>query len=415
MKKILIVNAILVGENSGTGNTLHNIFCCYPQNFIMQYCTLCEGEGLKTTIKNTVFSGYGSVPIESFIKRIIKKKPIDNNAVNNMDPLLNTGLKTTVNEWVRGLLNCFRIHYDPKILKIIDNFSPDVIYTCGGSIRVIKSANYFSKRYKIKVILHLMDDWPQTLYTASWFSNIFRYIMLRQLKILHSNSNCNFAISEALCEKYQTLFKREYIPLMNPAKNIVPNVIARNEPKIRFTYSGSLMLNRWKTLLEIAEVLSMFRSQGLDNEFILYVPNNSINELQKEFESYGAELRSYVPVDQVKDIYYNSDILVYTESFDDYICTFTKYSLSTKVPEYMSSGKPILAYLPQNHYSTEYLLTRKAAFLAQNHDELIQCIKDIFTNEDLRFCVAEKGLHYARQEHSMEKNKIKLLKALEVS
>ena len=59
--------------------------------------------------------------------------------------------------------------------------------------------------------------------------------------------------------------------------------------------------------------------------------------------------------DELKLKLNEADVLVFVESFDEDQIEKTKYSLSTKVPEYLSVGKPIFAVGPLEVGSMDYL------------------------------------------------------------
>lgn len=107
-----------------------------------------------------------------------------------------------------------------------------------------------------------MDDWPRTLYTTSWGSFLFRKSVLNKLKKASQRSLQSFAISEALAEKYANVLGVKMLPLMNPASRIANGINAHQDEMVRFVYAGSIGLNRWKSLLDIAQVLETEAKKG---------------------------------------------------------------------------------------------------------------------------------------------------------
>lgn len=401
MHKVLIINAALVGEQTGTGNTLNNIISGYPQDKLMQLCMQRDKEELNTTIENTIFISNRFCPLEYNLRDlVISKMRTDGAMPADVAAASNKSFKSSLHDCIRGFLDNLPVNYK-DILDKTDRFSPDVIYTCGANIRIMKTANFLAKRYNARIILHLMDDWPETLYTTSFLSKPFRCSLLKQLNRINESSIRNFAISKALAQKYEQKYGKKYIPLMNPAKNIVSGVSDTHNKKVIFTYAGSLSLDRWKSLREIAQCLEELRNEGIDSEFHLYIPKKLNTErMKKIFDRHGAVLFDYVPADQVEQVYKYSDVLVIVESFEDNFRKYTKLSLSTKIPEYMAAGKPILAYLPEELHSSDYLKESGAALVANNNKELKHCIKTLLLNKKTRVCLAENGIKKALSEHS---------------
>jgi glycosyltransferase involved in cell wall biosynthesis len=58
---------------------------------------------------------------------------------------------------------------------------------------------------------------------------------------------------------------------------------------------------------------------------------------------------------QIAEIYAKADILLHMESFDKRAIASTKYSFSTKIPEYLSANKCVLAVGPDEVASVRYL------------------------------------------------------------
>ena len=149
-------------------------------------------------------------------------------------------------------------------------------------------------------------------------------------------------------------------------------------------YAGGLHLGRDKSLLEFAKALSEFSGAAVLN---IYTDLKSRLELSKEFECFDfVKVLPAVSHDDVKaEIYEKSDILVHIETFDESYEEFIRYSMSTKISEYLSTGRPILLYAPQNICVCQYLRENSAAFVASSPDELKRSISeimnDINTNE----------------------------------
>jgi hypothetical protein len=80
---------------------------------------------------------------------------------------------------------------------------------------------------------------------------------------------------------------------------------------------------------------------------------------------------------------------------------FYKYSISTKIPEYLASGRLILYYGPKDTGVYDYLFQHNAAFLAASPDTLLQTIREMRNAEQSK-PVIEAALALAAQNHSRE-------------
>ena len=411
MKKVLIVNATAIGENKGTGVTLRNIWKDYPRESLLQLIidwNDTEKDNDIPTIRTP--DDFCRIPY-AFHRKVNGNRKSSGGVANGS--IKQKGVKACLHDCFRGMLDSFPVKYS-CIMEKVKAFSPDVIYTCGPSIRVLKTANYIAEQLNIPIVLHLMDDWPETIYTTSQLSRIFHWSVKKYLKKIHRKCKMNLAISDALGKKYADIYGVEYKMLMNPAVNIEERVNGiSKDPK--FLYAGSLNLNRWKSLLEIAKVLERYRNEETKLEYTLYVPQNDVEVYGKEFLKHGAFVKPYVEAERLRQIYKENDVLVFAESFDLEVIDFAKYSLSTKIPEYMSTGHLILAYLPKELYSSQYLKENNLAMVTSTAEELEGAIEKIVALSDECYVLEENSLKKAKETHSTSACRERLLLAIELA
>ena len=203
MKKVLIINATAIGANNGTGVTLRNIWQDYPRENLLQLVIDWDDSEKDIDIPTT------QTPVEFCripytIHRRLNKPRSGKGGVANAG-IKQKGVKSYLHDCLRGTLDAFPVKYS-CVMDKVRTFSPDVIYTCGASIRVLKTANYIAKQLDIPIVLHLMDDWPETIYTTSFLSALFHRNVKRQLKKIHRRCVMNLASSDALGEKYSGLY-----------------------------------------------------------------------------------------------------------------------------------------------------------------------------------------------------------------
>lgn len=122
-------------------------------------------------------------------------------------------------------------------------------------------------------------------------------------------------------------------------------------------YAGGLHYNRWQVLMQIAnELKEINRSEEHKCYLKVYSSQNISDEIIEKINLEGAsEFCGSASASQIADIYANADILLHVESFDKKAIASTKYSFSTKIPEYLSAAKCVLAVGPAEVASVQYL------------------------------------------------------------
>jgi hypothetical protein len=85
----------------------------------------------------------------------------------------------------------------------------------------------------------------------------------------------------------------------------------------------------------------------------------------------------------------------------------TRLSISTKIPEYLASGKPILAVGPDDISSIRYLKRLGISYIINSLDEtsikneLMKILNEKYMHRDIGL----KGIKIAKDDHSIEKNR----------
>ena len=217
------------------------------------------------------------------------------------------------------------------------------------------------------------------------FSRIFRkYIRKKMIKCIN-DSNKYFTISNIMKNEYYKLTNKESKIIMNMTESLyIPKeqLPKRNDNYIKFIYTGSLYYNRDKVIGLIAKAADIYNKDNNNTKKIkieIYSNSEPSEEIKKNFEIKDCcEYCGSLTLNELKVKLNIADILIFVESFEPEMKDKTKYSLSTKVPEYLSVGKPIFAVGPQNIGSMEYL--DKVAFCVYDerniYNEMVKMLRE---------------------------------------
>ena len=99
----------------------------------------------------------------------------------------------------------------------------------------------------------------------------------------------------------------------------------------------------------------------------------------------------------------NADVLVHTEAFDKYNKSLVRCAISTKIMDYLSVGRCILAIGPRDISSIEYLSDNDLALIARSQQELHTIISNLKEYPDSIAEYAQKGRSYVTQFLNEEK------------
>lgn len=149
---------------------------------------------------------------------------------------------------------------------------------------------------------------------------------------------------------------------------------------LTMVYAGGLHYNRWKVLEQIAVVLQNINlTEKCKCCLKIYSSQNISDEIIKRITIDGASVFcGAASASQIAQIYSDADILLHVESFEKTAIASTKYSFSTKIPEYLSASKCVVAVGPTNVASIRYL--SNCACIISDSEKLLSTLKKI-TND----------------------------------
>ena len=289
---------------------------------------------------------------------------------------------------------------------------PDVIFFASGdyvfSYRVVR---HLAEKYRIPVVVSVVDDYyfyrgEERSPLAKWNTRVFRKTMEQMMKRAGGAVYVHPAMAKVYNRQFGTcgdvLYKTaEHLPGAGP-----------DHPLPRVTYLGGLGLRRDEALLEVGRQLKRLVPDGsvlLD----VYSADREPELLEQLTEENGIRFRGAVSPQEVQRVEAESDILLLAESRAPELTERLRYSLSTKVAEYLGSGRCMLAYGPKEAGSISYLAEAGGLCVATTPEELEACLREVLFSEDKRRQYAAKQLTLAETNHTAARNSAVVRETLE--
>lgn len=392
-KKILVVSSYnLTNGTSATEITLRSYFSGNNKFIIKQLiCGITEtkrdNESFSLSIKDLRFN-----PI---LKLLYKNKPnVSTNGVSNVIPKKKSAfevLKLKVIFTLRGLLDLIPYKISNNLDEFISDFNPDYIYTLPASVRISKLVNDLSIKYSTPIIPHFMDDCLTTLYNDSKLMFLIRKFYLHHVNKLIDNSFFTLCISELMCKEYKRRYPNvEFYPLMHCINEYHEPQLLHAE-KLKICYSGGFHLSRIDVIIELCELINKTNKDDVELYFFTSETNWVMYSEQLKKYSFVKYLGFKTPEYVYNYMLDNFNVLLHVESFDENVSIYTKYSISTKIPEYLSLGKMVLAIGPKDVASIKYLKDNDAAIVIDDENnkdiwlEKIESLKKGNDNKQILF------------------------------
>ena len=316
-------------------------------------------------------------------------------------------LKTLVRKAISPLLDFLPYDIPAEAMESIRRFQPDVIYSMLGSIRMVRLVSTLSKYLSIPVVPHFMDDWISTYAVPgrSVGSPLHVRYLKRAVDRLFGSVPIAMSIGEMMSADYSRRFLRDFVDFMNPVDvdDVFPRGnLERSDGVVRFVYVGGLHLGRADCLAEIAGAMHDARSIGCPIELNIYAPESDAVAARKlEAISPTVFYRGCIPQSQVRSVLDQNDVAVHVESFEDDCAEYTRLSVSTKIPQYLAAGIPVLAYGPTSLASCQYVQSTACGLQVGTRSKpaIMSAVEALVDSEQFRSKLGYCGWQRAREFH----------------
>lgn len=400
---VLVVNVQSMTEENATCITMRSLFSNWPSESICEVSVSSapiETERFKAVTLQNGFFPLRKLLMSEAADKLNKKMKAS--SLPDSAPNKNALNKEKVRQLCYALSDMTPIIKRGEILRKIGNFKPDVIYTIGCSILSLKLSYMLSKHYGVNIVMHFMDNWVEEL---EWSSNSllkpYHSILKGYVKKCYKHSKCALAISEAMAKHYTELTGVSHDYIMNS----VPLNDFRNEPReitstVTVTYAGGLHLERWVTLKEVEKQLLQYGERSQRSiVFNIYTSQTDREKYSDYFDNRITVFHNYVSHAEISRIYKASDILIHAEALNSKYNAFFKYSVSTKIPEYLSSGRPVILLCPESMALYNYLKENNAAYVTDSTDSFLTLFESLINDTTERFNIINSAQKLAAENH----------------
>ena len=368
--RILVINFDPFNTQRNNGMTMTNLFKGWPKENLAQIYLS------KLMPDNSVCENYWRLSEKSILGGMLGKTTASqynfynseiNNLVEKQEDSIFSRIENAAKKIDRKYTEPVReaIYRLPSILSTpmlnwIKKFNPDAVYSMLGNGPLMRLCVKISDKFSIPIIPHFTDDWISTQYNNSCFSKKLRSSMQHWMLETLKRSPIRLTIGGRMNAEYKKRYGgtfRPFVNCINLNEFNINTIEKREAKKIKLIYIGGLHLNRWKNLQLIGQALrEIEKKHKIDSELLIYTYQHDIENYKDALNIEGfMRIVGWVENSKVPYLLVNSDITVHVESFDQEISEYTKYSISTKIPECMMAGKAILAFGPSEAASIEYI------------------------------------------------------------
>lgn len=405
--KVLVVGINPWIDNTGI-NTLINFFDGWDKNSIAHIYTRAKLPN--THMCDKFFRISEPKVMKSLLKRSIKtgeevfnsnEEAVEASQENQIYNKKHSSLMSLARELV-WLLGKWKTK---ELDKFLDEYDADVLFfPVYANVYMNRLQNYIRKRTKKPVILYVSDDnYSYKSIAKTPLSFFTRFWLRSQEKKLFKNAEKIMVIAPKQKEEYDRLFNTNSVIL---TKGIDFSAIPYEEKPlnkpVKMVYTGKLIIGRWLSLAKIAEALGEINKDETKVELDIYTTDALTDEQKVKLNRNGCSVKGALTLDEVQAVQKQADILVFVESLEKEFKYTARLSFSTKITDYLKSGKCIFAVGDKDIAPIDYFNRYDSAVTATSYDEIGEKLKELIDNENRIIEYSKKAYDCGKEHHNLE-------------
>lgn len=295
-----------------------------------------------------------------------------------------------------------------ELARWIDEFRPELLYTVLGSVGVVDLVDEVRREFRLPLAIHMMDDWPSSIYGGGLLSGVRRKSMHVKLSALMRHAELRIAICDWMARTFEERYGVPFVSYQNAVDLMRWQYLAKTDlstgDTFRLLYVGSILdFAQTDSLIDCCRAVAALNAAGMPISFHIYSPDCG-NEMVRRKVGIHDSIKLAGPITDDELFFQtlsDADLLVLPVNFDRQSVRHIKYSMPTKVPAYMASGTPILVYGPRSIAQTEYALRDGWGEVVSERgvENVKKAIRALAEDENMRCRLASAARRVVRENH----------------
>jgi len=295
-----------------------------------------------------------------------------------------------------------------KTIREIKAFNPDILYvqpSFGNSIAILKLHDLLKK---IPMVSHVMDDWPgQWTYSPSKIERLLTLPEINAFKKILNRSKKRMTICKAMSKEYTERYKGDFTSFQRLIDvDDLPIQSENNQKKqVKLFYIGRVGVAVKENLKLVAQAVEDLVIKNINVDFIIVTAQKQ--EAKKlGLEKYLDEKAPY-PSKDIPEVIKKADILLLPLDFSSESLRFSRLSMPSKVPEYLSSGKPCLVLAPKSTAVAQYASDYKWGKVVTENtiDAVVKAIENLLASNEERLNLVDASIETYIANHSSQQQR----------
>lgn len=349
--------------------------------------------------------------LQSTFKRKLKTGRVVFNGENNQsnasirETQLYTKKRSTVMSFAREVAWLLGKWKSDELNHFLDTYNADVLFfPIYSNVYMNRLQNYIQRYTKKPSVLYVSDDnYSYQSVNKTLISLFLRFWARKQEKKLFASASRVMVISPKQKEEYDVLFGIDSV-IMTKGIDFSKFPFCEtpvNHP-IKMVYTGKLIIGRWLSLAKIAEVLGEINQNGIKAELDIYTTDHLTEEQSRALNRNGCSVKGALTLDEVQKVQAEADILVFVESLEKKYRYTARLSFSTKITDYLKSGKCIFAIGDKDIAPIDYFKRYDSAVTVTTYDEIADKLKMLLEHSTMITEYGQKAYMCGKEHHNIE-------------
>ena len=289
----------------------------------------------------------------------------------------------------------------PELDSFLDSFKPDVIlHSMEGYIHLNRVIEYAIKRTGAVSIGYIWDDNFTYKQSNKLGYKFYRFFQRRSLNRLAKKTSDFFAISNKTKEEADQFFGIDCHLLTKPLNKAPTVSYGEIGDCIRILYTGNLYIGRDKSLLRVMNAIKKLPR----GRFVIDVYTNSqLDESYlKMIDTEICRIHGPIPQSEVLKKQREADVLLFLEDIDGPDAKVARLSFSTKITDYLSAGKCILAVGNMDTAPMQYFAENNAAIVCGSEIDIYDALARLSNTPGILVETAENAAKVGIKNHNKE-------------
>ena len=407
--KILVFGEAAWEDTNAYGNTLSNFFSGWKDDKFYHFFTRNKAPD------NDVVSKYFMISIYDIVHNIIKLnkggKCFSKEEIEKFSISINSNSQKEYNDKKTNKHNQFeyfgmellwdsKIWIDKPFSNFITEYNPDIFFSFAISPFILSHLiDFLKKKTHCKIVLFVADD------MLNYYRNLMRVrglFLTKRFNECIKKADMLYGASQNLCENYKKIYKKDFTPLFKSfcPKDIIETKL--NKP-LRIVYTGNLFYGRDKTIKIIAESLKKINADSIVAQLEIYVGLNHGEDYSELIIEGTSNVFATRPFEEINRILEEADILLIAESFERKHIDYVHYSFSTKIVDYLSHNKLILAIGPLEDATIDYMHQIQGVEVIENESLIFDRLKQFLDINQIDYNNRIKTIHeFSTKRHDAD-------------